>query len=241
MSDLAHLREPEAFALGALDPDEMAAAAHHMAECAPCTREVEHFTAAAALLPYALDKPIHATSKFSSLCHARMPWAWGLLAAASLAAAIWGGQATLSGIHDRSVLAAERAVVQMIAARPLRETVLHPMSPVVESAQATLMVGHADGMKTAIVVSQLPPAPAHMSYRLWYQAAGQGAPGPQLMALPHGAAICVVPGDLADHYDHVGIVLMGEGKHTMLFDAPIRSGASPATIRDAIPRVAHYV
>ncbi|TAM78452.1 hypothetical protein EPN44_00370 [bacterium] len=220
MSELEHIAEPEAYALGALEPDDMAAGARHSAECQACTDEVERYARVAALLPYALEESAATYRRRGRF------WGWGLLAAASLAAILWGGQTALRGNHERAISAAERTVVQMIAARPEREVSLHPMSPTVANARATLMVGRADGMKTAVVVSALPPPPPHMTYHLWYQSNGSEQAGPQLMRLPNGTSVCVVAGDVRTRYERVGIVLMGEGRHEMLFDAPLSKASS---------------
>ncbi|HVA38828.1 MAG TPA: hypothetical protein VNJ51_14570 [Candidatus Dormibacteraeota bacterium] len=222
MPDVEHIPEPEAYALGALEPSEMAAAARHLADCPLCASEVEHFARVASLLPYALGEPGSADRHSPRALRPGTRWIWGLLAAASIAALIWGGSFALSGMRDRNVADAERTVVSMIATRPQRELALQPMSPAARSSHAMLMVGEAGGMKTAIVVSHLPPAPARMSYRLWYEHSGHGGAGPALMSLPDGTMVCVVPGDLSQRYDRVGIVLMGDGHHELLFDAAIK-------------------
>ncbi|MDE2571432.1 MAG: hypothetical protein KGM44_02785 [bacterium] len=228
MPDAEHLMEPEAYALGALEPEEMAAGARHLAGCEHCTREVERFAAVAALLPHALDDARAGGAAGNAPRRAPGRWAWGLLAAASLAGLISGGKTAIGGMRDRDMVAAQGAVVRMIAERPMRETPLKPMSPLAGDAHATLMVGRANGMETAVVVSALPPAPPHMTYNLWYERGGEGRPGPQLIPMDGGTAVCVVAGDLAEQYDHVGIVLMGEGKHTMLFSASTAAARSPA-------------
>jgi|SRR5579872_202308 len=221
MPDVEHLAEPESYALGVLEPEEMASAARHLAECSTCTREVERYARVAALLPYGLDDARATAAKVTPLRRMVKLSVWGMLTAACLAALIWSSMATIAAMHERTVIVAERTIVQMIATHPAMEKQLHPMLPAVANAHATLMVGHSGGMKTAVVVSQLPPAPPHMTYNLWYQSRGYGKPGPQLMALPDGTAICVVPYDVSQRYERVGIVLMGEGKHEMMFDAAL--------------------
>lgn len=219
MSELEHIAEPEAYALGALEAEDMAAGARHVAECRACAGEVELYARVAALLPYALEESAAAQPR-------RRLWSWGVLAAAALAALLWSGQAALRGNHERAVAAAEGTVMQMIAARPERQLAMHPMSPAAAHAHATLLVGRADGMKTVVVASALPPPPPHMTYHLWYQGNGNEQAGPQLMTLSSGTSVCVVAGDVRTRYERVGIVLMGEGRHEMLFDAPLSKAPS---------------
>lgn len=221
MPEVEHIQELEAYALGSLEPAEMAAGARHLAECPACTREVERFGRVAALLPYALEESASSPPTRTALPHNVRTWSWGLLAAAVLAALLWSGDIAIRSMHERDVVAAERTVVRLVASRPEREVAFHPMSPKVGAARATLMVGHAGGMMSVVVISHLPPAPAHMTYNLWYEDRGRSGPGPQVMELADGTGLCIVPGDLAKDHGHIGIVLMGEGKHEMLFEARV--------------------
>jgi anti-sigma-K factor RskA len=193
-----------AFVLGALAADEAIAVGQHLSVCPECRAEAEALQAVAAELPYATgarQPPPHVKRQlFARIAasHDGTPpaptrpariWRWpGVLAAASLAAALGLGAVALDTREQVDVLSAqlaqsrqqvERLEAQMARGQQVAHFIAAPGTQQrrlggSNTAASASMYMQADNAHVVLVVQGLPPATPGTTYQFWLaSAAGQ--------------------------------------------------------------------
>lgn len=241
-----------AYALGALDADEVDVVDAHLVECASCraafARELETVGALAAIVPpfepspevrrrllaevsnertASLPVPITIAAERSR----RMRW---LLATTSVAAAL-----LLIGVGVLGVLLQraldDREESQNVA--QLLSTYISSGGQVVtlEAQDASIYENYegqgslllAPGMEPAVVVAECPESGEHLTYWVWFSRNGERTPAGKLTVGDDGSGWLRVNSELAiDEFDTIGItvVLENDGREDVLL-APLH----PAT------------
>jgi anti-sigma factor RsiW len=164
-----------AYALDALDEREEREYEEHLARCPRCREELASFTETATSLAYGVESPapppelrdrilVRARAERPNVVPLRPAWrSWTAAAAAVAACAaiglgIWAATLSRSLDHERSARAAQARVVSIVGDPAARRFSL-------SGAHGTLVVArHGDA---ALLVSNLPPAPAGKTYEAW--------------------------------------------------------------------------
>lgn len=189
-----------AYALDALDERERAEYEAHLAGCERCRIELASLAEAAVTLAYGVDAPLpppHLRQRIIEAAEAeaertnvvplrRRPVFQAVAGVAAVAAGLAIGlgvwAATLQHSVDRARTAqASQSVALAIVANP--DAQRHPLS----GATGTLVVD-PDG-RAALVVQDLPAAPAGRTYEAWIMGSGQ----PRPVGLFHGGGTTVFP------------------------------------------------
>jgi predicted anti-sigma-YlaC factor YlaD len=171
-----------AYALDALDPEDVREYEMHLARCERCRAELASLSEAATALAYATEAPApppelrarilqQASRERSNVVPLRPRWTIPVAAVAAAAACVAIGlgiwAAWLSGKLDRreEALARQQAVAQILA---------RPDSRTISFAQGTLVVARTG--EAALVLKKLEPAGSGLTYEAWV--ADEGAPRP---------------------------------------------------------------
>jgi anti-sigma factor RsiW len=185
-----------AYALDALDPDDVRAYEDHLAHCPTCQEELAELSGAAASLafgtgpatpPAALRERILETARSErpNVVPLRPRWAFPVAAAAAVAACAVIGLGTWSLVLQNRLDSAQSAL---------------SVSPL-QGAGGSLVVG--PGGHAALVVTKLPQAPAGKTYEAWVIDNGKASPaglfaggGATSVArldrrVPHGSVVAV--------------------------------------------------
>jgi len=192
-----------AYALDALDPDEMRTAEAHFSVCEECRRELASLREATALLvegaprsapPAALRDRVLGAAQPARRLAARprpWPWAWTGWAAAALAVVVLG---SVSLSLERRVAAmrgeaAAEARLLSLLASPSAETV-ELAGTTAGSARLVFAPGRAGGV---LVVSGLPDPGGRSIYQLWL--ISRARPESAGVFRPSGGTATLVPVD----------------------------------------------
>ena len=164
-----------AYALDALEADDLRAFEAHLATCDRCRDDVAAFREAAAQLAYDVDAPAPpemlerriltaARAERSDVVPLRQRWALPAAGVAAIAAGVaiglgvWATQLSHTLDRERSAHARDARVVAILAQEGARQIPT-------EGGSGLLVV--APSRKAVLVANNLPPAPAGKTYEAW--------------------------------------------------------------------------
>ncbi|MBO9520050.1 MAG: anti-sigma factor [Nocardioidaceae bacterium] len=191
-----------AYAVDALDDEERARFAEHLAACPSCQREVAELREAAARLPQPVAPPAALRDRVLAEIGTVRPlppptpetrtrprrWTRALAAAATVAALAGGGAVLWDQTRTSSTQSPEDRVIQARDAAAVSVDLA-------DGASATVYLSRSEG-RVAIVTRHLPAAPTGRVYQLWLQKDGRMVSA----GLMHGAGdqARLLDGDLGD-------------------------------------------
>jgi anti-sigma-K factor RskA len=196
----------EAYVLGALEPSEADAFEAHFGQCSACRDGVASYGGvlrALRALPVVAPPPLPRVR--------RVPLGWLAAIAAAAIVGIAVGQRTVGARADGDVV----AIAEMIAAQSRAVALAGP------AARGTAIVG-SGGLRTAFVVSGLPPPPPGRGYQVWVRGASVRSPG-MLHRTGDGLEVLVVAGDVLAGAQRIGITIEPAG------GSPARTGPAQVT------------
>ena len=190
----------EAFALGALDPEDERLFRDHLATCAPCRDAVAGYAVVMSSLRSIPQNGVPPVPVVRPRTY------WREAIAAMLVIGAVGGTFAYTQRPDGDLA----AIASMVADHP-REIAL-----IGSSARGSVVVG-ARGQRTAFIVRGLPaPAPGR-GYQVWVRAAHVSSPG-MLHRTRDGLEVLIVPGDVVRGAHRIGVTIEPAG------GSPKRSG-----------------
>ncbi len=180
------------YLLGALEPTEARAFAHHMQSCAVCRDEVAALAPVLDVLPASTPRYEVSAALRRRVMHAIRSEPKAGIAPAPRAPVL--SRLRRPALPRPAVVAALAVAVALgvlIAARP-GGSPARVISASVGLAQLRVAGGHGE-----LIVDHLPPAPPNRVYELWLER-GQGTPAPSTLfaVTSRGTAVLGVPGDL---------------------------------------------
>ncbi len=203
----------EAYALGALDPDDGQRFGAHLASCERCSADLASYVPvlnALRQMPQAIAPPVPSVA--AAAARRRIPLLpFAYAAAAAVLLALGGGLYRATQPQTDSML---MTVAGMMADGP-RQVALTGTD-----VRGRLIVGRR-GRRTAVIVRGLSPAPSGFAYRVWFEGDRSRLLG-ALTPARNGLEVLIVDGNQLS--DVRSVVVELDGLQTASRGAPLATG-----------------